>query len=248
MDFKKWDPGAYLRQYYKTPGVAEDERHILQFCVNFLKSANYHFSEMVDIGSGPTIHHLMPFAPYVDTICVSDFLESNLAEIKKWIAEDTSAHDWDPYLRGELEIEGTRPSIEAVEERASLLRNRIKEILHCDIFLEDPLALNKKFPLVTSFYCADSATHSKEAWFLAVQNISSLVEPDGWIIMSALERAGHYKVEDRKFPSAQIIGSDVEDALRYAGFKPDSIVVQTVPISEWQKEGFGGIIVARAQH
>ncbi len=247
MDFEKWNPKDYLKQYYETKEIAEDEIHILKFCVDFFKSGAYHFSESIEIGSGPTIHHAIPLVPYVDNIYLSDYLDSNLSEIKKWINRDTKHHDWSPYLKGVLKIEGKEATNLEVEERTDLLRQRIKGLLHCDIFLSHPLDMNKKFPLVTSFYCADSATHSKEAWILAMQNILNLVAPKGWFIMSALEKAKNYKVGDLEFPSAQISGLDVEKVLKNSGFKPDSIVIKVIPISAWKNEGFDGIIIARAQ-
>ena len=232
MSFEKWNPKDYLSHYYLTEGVAEDEIHILKFCLEFLKSGNHHFSEALEVGSGPTVNHAAPFAPYVDSIYLSDYLDSNLEEIKKWLNQEEGAHNWGTYLD---------------KEQASLLRQKVKELLHCDIFLSDPLSINKKFPLVTSFYCADSATHSKEAWELAMGNIFNLVAPDGWFVMSALEKAKSYKVGSLNFHSAEVNERDVKDVFQNLGFKQDSIVIKVVPISTWKDEGFDGIIIARAQ-
>jgi len=247
MSFEKWNPKDYLKQYYNTKGIAEDEMYILKFCIEFFKSGAYHFSESLEIGSGPTIHHAIPLAPYVDDIYLSDFLDSNLNEVRKWINSDSGHHNWFPYLKGTLEIEGKKATNLEVKERADLLREKVKDLLYCDIFRSHPLSMNKKFPLVTSFYCADSATHSKEAWLLAMQNVLNIVAPDGWFIMSALEKAKNYKVGDLEFPSAHISNFDVEKVLKNSGFKPDSIVVKAIPISAWKNEGFDGIIIARAQ-
>jgi len=247
MSFEKWNPKDYLSQYYLTEKIAEDELHILKFCIEFLKSGEHHFTEVLDVGTGPTIHHAVPFAPHVDSIYLSDYLASNLTEIRNWIERHPQAHDWDPYLAGTLELEGRQVTDADTEERANLLRQKIKELLPCDIFKSDPIESDKKFPLVTSFYCADSATHSKEAWVLAMENILSMVAPGGWFIMSALEKAKSYKVESLEFPSAEVNKFDVQKVLEISDFKPDSIVVKVVPIQVWKNEGFDGIIIARAQ-
>lgn len=245
--FQEWKPKAYLKQYYSAKQITEDEIHVLKFIINFLKSGAYHFTEALDLGSGPTIHHIVPLAPHVENIYLADYLDSNLSEIKIWLDRDKKSHNWDYHVKGVLKLEGIKSTVNEVRKRSSLIREKVAGLLPCDIFNDDPLNMGRDFPLVTSFFCADSVTHSKEAWTLAMGNIFNLITPGGWFIMSALKEAMSYKVGTLEFPSAHINSRDVTNVLKSLGFKPDSITVEVVPTQVWKQDGFDGIIMAKAQ-
>lgn len=245
--FKEWTPKAYLKQYYSAQQITEDEVYVLKFIINFIRSGTYHFTEALDLGSGPTIHHIVSLAPYVENIYLADYLDSNLSEIKIWLDGDRESHNWDHHIKGILELEGCKSTANEVKIRSTLIRGKVAGLLSCDIFNKNPLGMGRNFPLVTSFFCADSATHSKEAWALAMSNIFNLIKPGGWFIMSALKEAKSYKVGLLEFPSAHISSQDVTNVLKSSGFNPDSITVEVVPTQVWKQDGFDGIIMAKAQ-
>lgn len=244
QDYKAWVPSGYLAQYYATGAVTEDERSILRFITSFLKEKKLHVAEMLEVGCGPTVHHAIPFVPYVDHLYMADYLESNLQEIQKWL--DRQGHDWQPYIAGTLELEGIdAPS--AYEERVQDLRAKIAGLLQCNALNEQPLGLvQKTFPLVTSFYCLECIARSKDQWEQTMSNVLGLVAPGGWTILSALRQSEKYLVCGKEFPATSIDELDMRQSLVENGFIPGSIDIQVCG-STWGAEGFDAIIVCCAQ-
>jgi hypothetical protein len=195
---------------------------------------------------GPTIHHAIPFVPYVDHLYLADYLESNLMEIKKVLYQPQNAHDWKPYISGVLDFEGVN-SVSAVQERVQNFREKVAELLPCNVLNLHPLGqLKKIFPLVTSFYCLECVTRSKKQWEEAMTNVLSLVAPGGWTILSALRNADKYLVCGKEFPATCINENDMRQSLIDNGFIPETINVQVCK-STWGEEGFETIIVCCAQ-
>lgn len=244
--YKQWNPQTYLDHYYTTKKIAEDEIHIYKFILKFLKEHSG-FTEMLDFGAGPTIHHLIPFAEHVKEIHVADYVPANLREIKKWVQGHSRAHNWLPYIEGSLKIEGKPVTRSAIASRTKSLRKSIKGFLKGDLFKSRPILIKKEFSLVASFYCAECATTSKKKWEKGIKNLSHLIKPGGWFIMSALEKSKSYKSGDLSFPSTHIGVTDVQNALRKAGFDMTTSEVHSYPIKQWEGEGFSGIIICKSQ-
>ena len=61
---------------------------------------------IIDIGSGPNIHNLIPAAKFFKKIVLTDIAECNRSEVKKWLNKDQTAHDWTPFFRYHAEKEG----------------------------------------------------------------------------------------------------------------------------------------------
>lgn len=245
VGYSEWVPHEYLEQYYSTEEIAEDEEVIYGFIQEFIRKEAPQFEAMLEFGCGPTIHHLIPFVPYIKKVTLADYRVDNLAEIKNWITDKDNAHDWSTYIRGALKIENNTDQ-ESVNKRTQLIKSRIIELVQGDVFQKFPLGTEKTFPLVTSFYCVECATGSKEEWRRLMQNLFSLVAPGGWLIMSALRNAKRYKVKNKYFPSANINENDIEKALETNGFSRDSIDVQAHSIAMWATEGFDSIIISKA--
>lgn len=244
--YEKWHPKAYLEQYYSTDVIAEDEQRIFEFVANFFKTEK-DVPEMLDFGSGPTIHHILPFVSHVGEIYVADYLPANLHEVQKWLRAGDDAHDWRPYISASIKLEGKNPTAENTSVKIEEVRRKVTHLLHADIFKNYPLEISRTFPLVTSFYCAECATTSKVQWRKGIRNLSHTIAPGGWLIMSALRKATSYKAGEHHFPSANITESELFDALRETGFDKHSIVTEVHPIKQWAKEGFRGIILCKAK-
>ena len=242
---KKWKPEKYLEQYYQTKSIAEDELHIFNYMLSFLKSTNTKFDKVLEFGCGPTIHHTIPLATYANEIHMSDYMTSNLTAVRQWLDSSSKAFNWDVYIKGILKLELRRdPSMADVDLRKKALRSKITQLTKGDLHLQKPLGKNIEYPLVTSFYCADSATNSTQQWREFMKHLSSLVQPGGWLLFSALRNTTHYQVLDHKFPSANISTKEIHNTLTQLNYKfIDTIKVK---ILEWEEEGFDSIIIAKA--
>jgi len=244
---KRWAPNSYLSQYYTTETIAQDERGIFRFTIGFLKKKKVKFDEMIEIGCGPTIHHVLPFVPYARRIYLADYMKSNLREIQKWIRGSSGAHDWTPYLKGVLSMEG-KYGTENRNKRILSLKNKIVKLLQCNVLNKRLLSLpNKTFELVTSFYCLECVAHNKKEWQTAMRSISNLVSPKGWIILGAVHNTNGYKVGNDVFPTVRVTKKDMYSSLIASGFIPKTISVKVCRSSEWSNEGFSSIIVCRGQ-
>ncbi len=243
---KLWSSREYLTQYYTTEGVAEDEYHIFKFIINFFKKRKLKFSDILEVGCGPTIHHMLPFVPHVKNIFMADYLNSNLAEIKKWIKGSPKAHNWNPYIIGELRLEGSGSKL-TLKKRVHDFRAEINDLLPCDVHKKCPIGIKKTFPLVTSFYCLECVNTSKKKWLESMRNLSSLVAKGGWVIMSTLRDTEEYLVCGKKFSVVRINEHDMRSSLIDNGFIPNTIKIEIHKIKMWELEGFSSIIICSAQ-
>jgi hypothetical protein len=242
-DFRKdWNAKKYLQQYYSGKKPTSDETISLKYLVDFLKTSDKIFERAIDVGSGPTLHQIIPLIPYVKELHLSDFLPENLKEIRKWLNDENDAHNWDLYIKFVLDLEGSR---ESIQKRKEDMRKRITRLSPVDIYQRYPLGVLKTYSLVTSFFCADSVTKDKEDWRKCMSNIFTLVETGGTVILVALRNAVSYRVIDRYFPSPHVNENDFKSILENCGFVNTDIQVISIP--EWAGDGFDSAILAKAE-
>ena len=143
-------PREYLRQYYSAAALTDDEAAIFRFLNE--KLAGNSFATSLEFGCGPTVHHAFGLLPFVGELHLAEYLEGNRNEVTRWIKADPDAHDWDPQLRGILEIEARGDDLAT---RIGQLRGRATKVLPCDLFRDPPLDESGTYDLVASFYTAE---------------------------------------------------------------------------------------------
>jgi hypothetical protein len=243
-----WSARDYLRQYYQTPTIPSDEKAIFSFIIPYLRNLDAPVSRGLDFGCGPTLHHDIALAPFAEELHLADYVPGNFVEIRKWLDDAPDAHSWDVYIRGILELEGNASVDDRlVDARRADVRRKITALHPGDIRQDSPLGFETAYPLVASFYAADSIAATKADWQLYMRNLASLVEPGGILIISALRHAEYYQVGDYFFPSANLNEADVYQTLRDLGFDTGDEDVIVAPVEEWDDEGFDSIIVARGR-
>jgi hypothetical protein len=99
--------------------------------------------------------------------------------------------------------------------------------------------------LSTSF-CAESATSDRAQWRAYMANIVSVLKPGGWLVMSALEGATRYAVGPHAFPAVDLSPKDVVALLRELGFASASIRVESIPADRPSRD-YAGLMVAAAR-
>ncbi len=237
----EWSPHEYLADYYRV--VEPDEVETIRFIVEAAKRLPANEPILI-FGSGPTLHHVFPIAPYASELHVADYLPANLDEISAWLNRRPPFHDWRPFVRYALICEGmARPSEAAIATREELTRRKIAELLQADAGRRDPLGLARRafYPTVISCYCADLATNNKVIWRRYMANISSLLEPGGTFITAALRRATFYKVGARYFPSADVDEQDLRGFLDQELGR--DVLVETRSLPEHAALGYTGIVL-----
>jgi SAM-dependent methyltransferase len=243
-----WSAQEYLRQYYTTDYVADDERANFEVMIAWLQQSQRVYQRCLDFGCGCTLHHVMPLVPYVEEIHLADYLPENLVEIQKWLDDRPDAHNWDVYLREVLALENDQSSqADDLSSRKQELRNKITTLKLGNVLREHPLSDTSTYDLVTSFYCVEAVTSSKEEWRLLMSNLCRLVAPGGSLFLSVMRNCQFYKVMENRFPVAPVDKADLIDVLLENKFEPSQTEVQVVQIQEWADQGFDGICIVKAQ-
>lgn len=228
---KDWDDfnaRAYLDEYYADIGGENDA--LLRFYVEVYKHVSPD-SVLLDFGGGPTIYPLIAAAEKVKEIHFSDYLEPNLAEVRKWLQNDETAFDWRGFVQRTLELEHTSTcSPAAVIQREAAIRQRVTRLVACDVTQSCPIVgAFQHYDIVLSNFCAESATDDRDQWLVFVQNILSLLKPGGQFILTALKGARHYSVGTKVFPAVEIREQDLIQTLGLLGCLPDTIRLNSVP-------------------
>lgn len=244
-DWALFDPVAYLDEYYGD--VGDENLSLLRFLGEGFQQLPKG-GVMLDFGGGPTIYPLISAANRVDEIHFADYVDSNIEEVRRWIAADPLAFDWDPFILKALELEYGAPCSAAdVESRATLIRQRVTRLVRCDASQSPPVSkAHESYDVVLTNFCAESATSEREQWQSYMRNIVSTLKPGGWLLMSALEGASRYSVGPRFFPAVDISRDDLVEALEENGFPASRIEVGQVPADRPTRE-YSGLLLARAQ-
>ena len=223
-----------------------DEQHALSFLCESLERLSP-VTVALEYGCGPTVHHAVALVPKAQQIYLADYLPDNLEEVRRWLEGGEDAYDWSLFTRHILQLEGKAvPSVGDVEAREREARGRITRLFRSDAGDDDPLGpeMRAHFPLVTSHYCAEGATNSKETWGLYMRNIAGLVSPGGTLIVSACGAADYYAVGERLFPCAGVNACDVLSCLQENGFADLDLRVRQVP--DHSAQGYSSVILACA--
>jgi hypothetical protein len=244
-DWSLFDPRAYLDEYYRDLGA--ENMALLRFHAEVFSGLPQGGS-LLDFGGGPTIYPLISAAPRVAQIHFTDYLESNLDEVRRWLAGQPDAFDWSDFIRAALELESSeRCSAADVEQRASAIRERVTRLAGCDASRTPPLEYpHLPYEIVLSNFCAESATSDRAQWQSYMGNIASLLKPGGWLVISALKGATSYAVGSSSFPAVDIAEDDLLELLEDGGFPRKRIELCSVPADRATRD-YQGLILAVAQ-
>lgn len=224
--------------------VEQDEQRTLKFLVQELKKIVGQ-PEALEFGIGPTLHHALPLSPHVREIHVADYLSANLNEIRKWQAEDASAHNWNAFTEVVLKFEGvSAPTPQDIYQREALTRRNITQRFISDAARSHAISAERKYEVVLSCYCADSATDDKATWSRYMGNILSFLQPGGFFITAALRNCSHYKVGDKYFPSAYVNENDFDDLFQRFDFDMSRTTIEVQHVPEHKDTGYESIVLA----
>ena len=244
-DWAQFDPMAYLDEYYGD--VGPENRALLQFLAEIYRDLPSG-GIMLDFGGGPTIYPLISAADRVSEIHFSDFLEANREEVRRWLDRDPRAFDWRPFIRHAIELEtGTACSDAAIAEREAGIRSKVTKLMHCDASRTPPIeGVSDQYDVIVTNFCAESATSEHEQWCQFVHNISSLLKPGGFIVMSALKGARSYSVGPNCFPAVEVSEDDLIELLEEVGFQKKTIDLRVVPADRPSRD-YEGLLLAAAR-
>lgn len=243
--WSKWNPKIYLRDFYSK--VDLDEIATIAFLTKVAKRIPPK-QKILEFGSGPTLHHVFPFIPYVSEVHLVDFLKPNLKEISKWVHGKKDAHNWDSFISYTVKCEGNKnPTSKDIKIRKSETKDKLTKSIQANAGRTDPLGkrARESYPVVVSCYCADSATDNHRDFELYLKNVISLIKPGGIFILACLRKAKYYKVGSLFFPSANVDEHLLSRILR-TDFLPRSIKIEVKRLPSHREQGYTSIILAYA--
>lgn len=243
-DWDEWNPRVYLETYFNNLGP--DSFEAWKFLIRELKALNKPKQKIIDFGAGPTLFAAIPIAPYAKELHMVEYQQRNLDEIQKWLDLNPNAYNWDNCIGEVLKLEGATPSQVNIEKRKLDLR-KISKLMTCDASRKPPIPSNEKYPIVVSTYCADSATSSKTVWQTYMENMFTLLETNGVMLLTALRRCSYYRVGNYSFPCANIDEFDLENLLIKNGFSKSNFKIEVCQ-ADRSSEGFEGLIFAKIEN
>ncbi|XP_063167267.1 nicotinamide N-methyltransferase-like [Candoia aspera] len=218
---KYFVPKDYLESYYTLRPGNDANNASLRF---YLKNLHRLFTSdgikgdtLIDIGSGPSIHHFLSACESFREIIATDYADQNREEMQRWLKKEPGAFDWSPVVKYVCELEGDREKWPEKEEK---VRRAVRQVLKCDVTQPNPLA-----PLVLppadcllSTFCLEVACKDIPTYQAAFRNISSLVKPGGHVFFYSALEEHYYMVGQHQFPVLYLDKKVVEEAARQAGF------------------------------
>uniref|UniRef100_A0A8C6TKS0 Phenylethanolamine N-methyltransferase n=1 Tax=Neogobius melanostomus TaxID=47308 RepID=A0A8C6TKS0_9GOBI len=222
--YQKFDPAAYL-QYNYVPPRADFERKdsIVPWKLACLHRA---FTEgdisgglLIDVGSGPTLYQVLSGCEVFSKVLLTDFLEVNRQELKRWLQGEGSSLDWTPYIQYVCKLEGRSPS--EWTEKAARLREVVSDVLPIDVHRADCLV---------SCFCLESVSPDLDTFTKALGHISKLLRPGGHLLLiGALQESYYFGGPGVKIPVVPLNEAQVCGSLQEQGFTLIRLEVYTLP-------------------
>jgi hypothetical protein len=239
----------YLSTYYCQP-VTIDEQAVLSFLVRqYPKITSQPCA--IEVGCGPTVHHVLPLTPFVSEIHMADYLPDSLELVRLWRENTPDAHRWDHYTALTLSLEG-RPNTNAeIERREAETRRKISRLLRCDLKSDAPLGTPQQYPVVGSFYCAENIGVTKDEWMRVMRRLAGLTASGGYLFLSALRNTHFYVVKSadgtpNRLPCASLTEQDFRELLPALGFDSRQTVIESRQLTGQENEGVNGVILVAA--
>ena len=238
-----FDPKEYLKEMFPAP---DDEDYFsISFIAEAIKSLPNHLF-IHEFGGGPTLYSVVALAAKAREIHFSDVVDASLREVDAWLKGQPDAHDWNPYIAIALEAEGLAITQAAIAERAALTRKVVTQLMHCDAQRIPPIELdNTQYDLVTAHHCTDVAATNVIEWRQVLKNVTTIVRPGGWLILSATTGARTYQVGNVIFECVNLTKDKVLNGLVSAGFNKESILLETYNVEHTRE--YSGVMIALAR-
>lgn len=227
-DYTHFDSHLYLEEYYRD--IVTETYALLKFLVHAFGNLPT-IDRALEVGCGPTLYTAIAAAPHVRTLHLSDYLESNLAQIRTWLSQTAPTFDWSDYGQAILAIEGNPiVSTASIESRMVLVRQRVTALHHCDITLSPPVAdAAATYDLVISNLCIEAVAQTRKEWQRYMSNLLSLLRPGGYLVLSMVKEAFAYSVGNHVFGVLTLNENDVEICLKANQMRGDTIHISTIP-------------------
>jgi phenylethanolamine N-methyltransferase len=230
----------YLEEYYPDREIGSENKALLGFYHSACRELS---GTWLEIGGGPTVYQLISASAKVGSIVFSDYLEENLATVKSWL-ETNKPGLWRSYIDATLRLEGLpSPSEAEINERAQLIRSKVRELRRINVKDSASLAeLKESFEVVNSSFCIDSITDDLEEWRVLLGRLDGSLKPGGTLILCSLGESTSYQVKDRAFPAVDLSQEFILASLASLGYDVASALVRTIVSEDSHGPSYGSLI------
>jgi hypothetical protein len=126
------------------------------------------------------------------------------------------------------------------------LAAKAREIHYSDAQRNPPIILdNMQYDLVTAHHCTDVAATSVDEWIKVIKNITNIVRPGGWLMLSVTTGARTYEVGDVIFECVNLTKEEMNNGLLGTGYRKESIILESYEVEHPHE--YSGIILALAR-
>ncbi|KAM4651559.1 indolethylamine N-methyltransferase-like [Discoglossus pictus] len=225
---KEFNPQEYLDTYYATDKgilIGEWTNFSLKHLHETFTTGGVKGDTLIDIGSGPTIYHLLSACGAFKNIITSDFLPQNTAEVEKWLNKDPSAFDWTPIIRFVCNLEGNSENWKRKEET---LRKSVKQVIKCDVTKKNPLEPHVLPPAdcVISCLCLEVPCKDIDDFRDILKNLKCLIKPGGHLIVLSSLNCSFWYSGKTCFSSVSMNKESIERVFSEAGYEIEKMVVE----------------------
>ncbi|HLF26086.1 MAG TPA: guanitoxin biosynthesis pre-guanitoxin forming N-methyltransferase GntF [Anaerolineae bacterium] len=234
-----FDAREYLARYFAEPSA--EDRFTLTFWIEQIRQLPPGV-RVLEYGGGPTLYSVLALARKASTVHFSDYMPASLNEVRRWIAGDAGAHDWRPYIRFMLELEGAPSDKAAVALRETALRRQMTHLSVGDArtpaMLEEP---RPPYDVITAHHCLDVAARDFTDFKRMVTHLADMLTSGGLFLLSITTGTTLYTVDGATFPCLDLTTEQLREALSEAGMDPQRVFQAAMPI---EREEYNGVILS----
>ncbi|XP_030077009.1 nicotinamide N-methyltransferase [Microcaecilia unicolor] len=228
---KYFSPRAYLEEYHSAGSGLFSSDGYMKFILKNLymtfNSGDIKGDLLIDIGSGASIYTFLSACESFREVIATDYTDQNRQELEMWLKEEPGAFDWSEVVKFVCELEGDR---EKWIEKEAKVRRTVKRILKCDVNKRnplEPLVLPAADCLLTSL-CLQAACKDEDGVYSAMENMSSLLKPGGYLVMGGVLGSTFYTVGGKTFFNMPLHKDLLEKAISQSGFEILQQITQNI--------------------
>ncbi|HJW84338.1 MAG TPA: guanitoxin biosynthesis pre-guanitoxin forming N-methyltransferase GntF, partial [Anaerolineae bacterium] len=190
----------------------------------------------------PTLYSVLALAGKAASVHFTDFVPSALADVRRWLAGEPGAHNWSPYTRTILELEGAPGVNGAVAHREATLRQKMTHVTECDARTTTMLdESHPPYDVVAAHHCLDVAARDTTDFKRMVRTLAEMLAPRGMFLLSVTTGTTWYTVDGSVFPCLDLSAEQVRESLIEARLDPQRIYQASMPV---ESEEYSGVLLS----
>ncbi|KAM7312329.1 indolethylamine N-methyltransferase-like [Ixodes scapularis] len=176
---------------------------------------------LLDAGSGPVILNALMTSGRFKLIELSDLVEDNRLELKKWMNRDEDAIDWSLFAEKIAAVEGYSDIKKGAIEILERTRAAIHNVVPCGVLERGvlPVEHRENFDVVISSGCLESAAVDVESYRRVVCNVVTLAKPGGLLVIFGVGGLNEYQVGSADFTVMNLTENVLKEAMTDAGLQ-----------------------------